>query len=155
MTSPGGAMMSPTVCVVWTRLTLTVSTSALCLHRLMTLARYTPPASQGHRAERSVCRRRCHMALSCPWRWCLSVEHALSYWNDGLLRTRHRPCRQRHVTESHRTRLQHTTTRRVTLTRVTWQQHDVNVQHTTVIRGFIFTAHLGLLVLRHCDKYTK
>jgi len=90
--------------------TMTLSTSALCLHLVTTLARYTPDC-QGHTAEMSVHSRRCHMALSSPWRWCLSVVAVLWRGTWWLLRT-DRQCRQRHATEWHHTpRLQHTTTR--------------------------------------------
>ena len=104
-------MTSLTVSMVRVSLTVSVSSSASYLHRLTTLARHTP--SQWHRRETLVHRRRCPMALSSPWRWCLSVVDVLWRWIARLLRTTHRPCRQRHVTESHHTRhrLQHTTTR--------------------------------------------
>ena len=105
-------MTSLTVCVVWVCLTVSVSSSASYLHRLTTLARHTPDC-QRHRRETFVHRRRCPMAISSPWRWCLSVVDVLWRWIARLLRTAERLCRQRHVTESHPARhgLQHTTTR--------------------------------------------
>jgi len=98
------------VCMVWTCPTMTLSSSALCLHFVTTLARFTPHC-QWHTAEMSVHRRRCQVADSSPWRWCLSVVCVLWRGTWWLLRT-DRLCRQRHVAESHPSpRLQHTTTR--------------------------------------------
>jgi len=153
-------MTSLTVCVVWACLTVSWSSSASCLHRLTTLARHTP-CCQRHRRETFVHRRRCHMAFSSPWRWCLSVVDVLWRWIARLLRTTHRLCRQRHVTESHPAPClpQHTTTRshchlyqsinehhKVYTTFAARHQH-VSVQKlmTVVIRGFT----TGLLQPRH------
>ena len=106
-------MTSLTVWVVWVCLTVSLAASASYLHSLTTLARHTPHC-QRHRRKTFVHRRRCHVAISSPWRWCLSVVDVLWRWIARLLRTAERLCRQRHVTESHpapRHGLQHTTTR--------------------------------------------
>ena len=105
-------MTSLTVWMVRACLAVSWSSSASYLHSLTTLARHTH-SCQRHRRETFVHRRRCQMGLSSRWRWCLSVVDVLWHWIVWLLRTTHRPCRQRHVTESHPTRhrLQHTTTR--------------------------------------------
>jgi len=112
VTSPGRVMTSLTVSMVWMCPTMTLSTSAVCLHHLTTLAKYTQ-SWQWDRAETFVDRRRCLVGISRPWRWCLSVAHVLWRWTWWLLRTDHRLCRQRHLTESHQSPpgLQHTTTR--------------------------------------------
>ena len=76
VTSPGHAMTSLTVWVVWMCPAVNKTASAVSFHLLMTLARYAA-LCQRRRAEMLVHRRPCHMGLLSPWRWCLSVVHVL------------------------------------------------------------------------------
>ena len=74
VTPPGRELTSLTACMVSMSATVRVATSAVCLHRLTTLARHSP-WSQRHTPQTFVDRRRCHVAVSSAWRWCLPVVH--------------------------------------------------------------------------------